>query len=236
MTDYGIHRLFTVNHESIDIFWVPTQKLKEEMVNLGINEKKIVVTGIPVENKFLIDKNVDRKVYCEKWKLPINSSIFLFVCGGGNGYDNALKYFSSLLELKYDFSYIFVAGKNERLYKKAKMIGDASSKFGVTLGYVDNMEDLLSISALVFGKPGGLMTSEALSMHIPFIALNPIPGQETLNGKFIVDNDFGFLVNNKEDFNQFLDKISKDKKNIQKWNKNIDANFKHFKFPSIKDI
>ncbi|MDE6292822.1 MAG: hypothetical protein K2L98_03990, partial [Bacilli bacterium] len=43
LTDYGIHRMFTVAHEFVAIFWVPTDKVKEEMVNLGINEDKIVV-------------------------------------------------------------------------------------------------------------------------------------------------------------------------------------------------
>ena len=234
LTDYGIHRMFTVAHEFVDTFWVPTEELKKEMVDLGINEKKIAVTGIPVESKFLVNKKVDKKIYCEKWELPINRPIFLFVCGGGNGYDNALKYFSKLVELKYDFSYIFVAGKNKKLFKKAEFIGDASSKFGVTLKFVDNMEDLLSISDLVFGKPGGLMTSEALTMKVPFVALDPIPGQETHNGKFIVDNNFGFLVNNKEDFAKFLDMLKKDKKIITRWKKNIDANFKTFKFPNIE--
>ena len=236
LTDYGIHRMFTVAHEFVDVFWVPTEELKKDMIDLGINANKIMVTGIPVENRFLVSLDISKKEYCEKLGIPFNSPIFLFVCGGGNGYENALRYFSMLLDLKYDFSYIFIAGKNKRLYKKASLIGDASGKFGVTLGYIDDMDSLLRISDVVLGKPGGLITSEALSIGIPFIALDPIPGQETLNGKFIVDNEYGYLVNNEKEFEELLDKMKENDRIIIEWRKNIKKKFKHFDFPNIKNI
>lgn len=236
LTDYGIHRMFTVAHEYVDLFWVPTESLKKEMVDLGISESKIIVTGIPVEENFLIKKNVSKKKYCEKWKIPVNRPIFLFVCGGGNGYNNALKYFKMLLGLKYNFSYIFVAGKNKKLYKKASLIGDASAKFGVTLGYVDDMDALISISDLLLGKPGGLITSESLSVGVPFVALDPIPGQETLNGNFIALNNYGCLINNKKEFMVLLEQLKNNDKIISEWSKNIKKNFKHFDFPDIEKI
>lgn len=236
LTDYGIHRMFTVAHEFVDLFWVPTMELKNEMVELGISDAKIMVTGIPVNNKFLNNRKSCKEELCKKWEIPVDKPIFLFVCGGGNGYANALKYFSMLLDLKYDFSYVFIAGKNKMLYRRASIIGDISGKFGVTLGYVDNMEDLLNISDLVLGKPGGLITSEALNMGLPFIAIEPIPGQETFNGKFILENKYGYLVNSKREFKELLDEINENEKIILEWHKNIKKSFQKFNCPDINEI
>lgn len=236
LTDYGVHRMFTVGHEYIDLFCVPTKEIKKQMVDMGINSKKIEVTGIPVDLSFLNNKKVDRNKICKNLNIPNDLPIYLFVCGGGNGYSNALSYFESLLKLDKNFVYIFVAGKNRRLFEKASRIGDNSSKFGIILKYVDNMEELIGISDLVFGKPGGLITSETLSIGKPFIAANPIPGQETFNGTFIDKNGFGRLIENKKDFNKLLNDLANDDKMTNKWEKNIANKFSKFKFIDIDKL
>lgn len=233
LTDYGIHRMFTVAHEYVDLFCVPTEELKKEMVNLGIDEKKITVTGIPVHSKYLKKCSVSKEDILKRYGLSNERPTFLFVCGGGNGYANALKYFKYLLKSSLDFNYIFIAGKNNKLWKSAYKLSTSSDKYGVTLKYVDCMEELLSASDLVFGKPGGLITSEALSMYTPFVAIEPIPGQEVLNAKFINDFGFGKSINNKDEFNEFLNQL-KDPKIINKYKSNIKKNFSKFKFIDIK--
>ena len=51
-TDYGLHRMYTVAHEYIDIFCVPNNEIKDMMIELGINKNKIKLTGIPVRLAF----------------------------------------------------------------------------------------------------------------------------------------------------------------------------------------
>ena len=43
------------------------------------------------------------------------------------------------------------------------------------------MHDLLKISDLFIGKPGGLTTSEALACGLPIAIISPIPGQDERN-------------------------------------------------------
>lgn len=236
LTDYGIHRMFTVGHEYIDLFCVPTEEIKKQMVNIGINSKKIEVTGIPVGLDFLDNKKINKNSIIKDFDIPRNLPIYLFVCGGGNGYSNALSYFESLLKSQNEFAYIFIAGKNESLYNKAIQIGNASAKFGITLKYVENMEELIRVSDLVFGKPGGLITSETLSIGKPFIAANPIPGQESFNGTFIDKNGFGRLINNQKDFNKLLKEIENDEKLLSSWKNNISKHFYKFNFINIDKI
>lgn len=235
-TDYGIHRMYTVAHEYVDLYCVPTIDIRNKMIDIGIDKKKIITTGIPVRNCFKIKDNDSKSSIKFKYKLDNNKPIFLFVCGGGLGYSNAFSYFSELLNCEYDFSYIFVSGSNENLYKKALEVSKKYDKNGVILGYVKEMDKLIRESDLVFGKPGGILTSETLNLEVPFCAIEPIPGQETNNALFISDNKYGFYIRNKTDFLKFLDELKNGNINLSNYRKNINKNFKKFDFLDIDKL
>ena len=44
----------------------------------------------------------------------------------------------------------------------------------------------MDVSTLLVSKPGGLTTSEALAKHLPIVIVNPIPGQEAYNARFLL--------------------------------------------------
>ena len=98
----------------------------------------------------IIDKenNHSKEEIIKKYHLLRNKPIILFICGGGLGYDNAFKYFKKLLESNYQFSYIFISGKNKRLYKKAIKLASKYKKKGQILGYIEKISDLIINSDL----------------------------------------------------------------------------------------
>ena len=55
----------------------------------------------------------------------------------------------------------------------------------VRLGYVHNMEELMSVSDLIITKAGGLTVSEALTKQLPLVIFQSIPGQEEENAHFV---------------------------------------------------
>ena len=48
---------------------------------------------------------------------------------------------------------------------------------------------------LVISKPGGLTTSECLARGLPMVIVNPIPGQESRNSDYLLENGAGVKVN-----------------------------------------
>lgn len=205
-TDYGLHRMYVLPHQYVDMYCVPTETIKDEMIQLGITENKIIVTGIPVRSQFLEVKN-SRENILEDYHLSKDKPMFLFMCGGGLGVDNAFRYFEQLLKSNYDFSYIFVSGKNVNLFNRALKLSQKYTKDGVILGYVSEIAELINASDLVIGKPGGILTSECLSLNVPLCAVEPIPGQKINNSHFLKDNNFGFYVQNLNEFSQLLENI-----------------------------
>src|SRR5262249_39650973 len=64
------------------------------------------------------------------------------------------------------------------------------------LGFTDVMHELMAVADLVVTKPGGLTTSEALASGAAMVIVNPIPGQETRNSDFLLENGAAIKVNN----------------------------------------
>ena len=202
-TDYGLHRMYTVAHELIDIFCVPNKDIEKQMINIGITKEK---------------------------------PILLFICGGGLGYSNAFTYFEKMLQTNYDFSYIFISGRNNNLAKKATKIASKYNKHGKVLGYVENIDEFIKSSTLVLGKPGGIVTSETLNSEVPLCAIEPIPGQETNNALFISNNQFGFYITSIKNFEIFLETLKTNKINLDNYKKNIKNKFQKFNFIDLKNI
>jgi processive 1,2-diacylglycerol beta-glucosyltransferase len=55
---------------------------------------------------------------------------------------------------------------------------------------------LLLAADLVVSKPGGLTTSETLARGAAMVIIDPIPGQETRNSDFLLENGAAIKVNN----------------------------------------
>lgn len=230
-TDYSIHRMYTAPHEFVDLYCVPTIEIKNDMIKIGIKEDKIKVTGIPVRSNFLIKE--DKEKLINELKLPKDKKIFLFICGGGLGYNNAFPYFEKILQSKYDCYYIFVSGKNTSLKEKAQVLANKYQKEGKILGYVNEIDKYIKCSDIVFGKPGGIITSETLNLGIPLCAIEPIPGQEIKNALYISNNKYGFYIKTINDFETFLNDLKNNIINIDEYKQNIKKDFINFTFNII---
>ena len=57
------------------------------------------------------------------------------------------------------------------------------------------MHELMQISDLFIGKPGGLTTSEALACGLPMAVFSPIPGQEERNSDHLLEEGVAIRCN-----------------------------------------
>ena len=48
------------------------------------------------------------------------------------------------------------------------------------------VSQLMDIATLLVSKPGGMTTAEALAKRLPLVIVNPIPGQESYNARFLL--------------------------------------------------
>jgi processive 1,2-diacylglycerol beta-glucosyltransferase len=79
---------------------------------------------------------------------------------------------------------------------------------------------LMAQSDVIVCKPGGLTTAEALEINLPMVLLNPIPGQEEKNLKFLTELGVAFFASNSEDVYHYVKMITTNDKLRQRMKNN----------------
>lgn len=161
--------------------FVPHEDLMQEFLNRGVPAEKLVVSGIPVSEKF--KKNMSKSEARTMIGAEQDAKLFLVMSGGDGGGD-ALLLTKRLLERGDDRTRVIaLTGRNIRLredFMKAFKDDNRVKTFVFTLHvpvFMDACDVLLT-------KPGGLSSTEAAVKNVPVIHASPIPGVETLNARF----------------------------------------------------
>jgi len=184
-TDFLLHSLQI--HSSVDCFYVPPRfALHASESESKILRGKIVKTGIPIAADFSVRKNK----YEARTKLGLVETITTaLVSFGGDGLraERHVDLCERLLEAGLPIQFIVLAGHNVR-FAKAMEMRYGKSRYSDRIkvfGYHDDVIDFYSAADIFIGKAGGLSISEALSLELPIIFVDVLPGQEEFNVEVI---------------------------------------------------
>ncbi|MGM9630913.1 MGDG synthase family glycosyltransferase [Butyricicoccus sp.] len=192
VTDYCIHPYWedVVNMEALV---TASELITHTAVKRGIPEERILPLGIPIHPKF--NRYISKEDACAELELDPERRTVL-VMGGSMGYGNSRKLVRQITQLGLGCQILAVCGNNKRAYNRLKAFeqeysGDCTLR---VMGFVDNVELLMSAADCIITKPGGLTVSEAIAKGVPMILVNPIPGQEERNVEFLLNNGMASLV------------------------------------------
>lgn len=79
MTDFHIHNQWLINSEQMDYYFVANSQMKEDMLQFGIDNYKVFVTGIPVSERFL--ENFSKTNILNEFQLFPDKKTILFFAG-----------------------------------------------------------------------------------------------------------------------------------------------------------
>ncbi len=181
LTDFYPHSYWM--YESVDRYVVASEQAKQRFIRDGISEDKVKIMGIPIDVRF--SENKPKGPIKERLNLALNKRVVL-IMGGGGGLGPIKAIVSILQKLSADIQIIVATGTNRKLYKYLVKRAPRFKKRLIPLEYSDNIEELMEISDIIITKPGGITVSEALAKSLPILIINPIPGQEAKNTKFLV--------------------------------------------------
>jgi processive 1,2-diacylglycerol beta-glucosyltransferase len=200
VTDFEAHALWM--EPVVDLYCVAADETKARLVARQVERERVTVTGIPIGARFSqpIDAAAVRRRRGLRDDLPT-----VLVLGGGFGMGPVADILKALDSIEREFQAVVVAGRNETL-RRELAAHDRQHPTHV-LGFVTNMHELMSVADLIISKPGGLTTSEALSLGKPLLVVNPIPGQETANGDFLLERGAAAKVNRVEDLPFRIDRL-----------------------------
>ena len=144
----------------------------------NVPQSIIHITGTPVRTSFYEElKNPSSK---EKGTVRI--------MGGGLGLRDITDTLLRLDKVGTIQRFIVVTGQNITVYEEVASILD-SLRHPVELhSYTNKVAQLMSQSELIVTKPGALTCTEALTMNLPMVLVNALPGQERANASHLQDS------------------------------------------------
>ena len=227
VTDFDVHAMWLVHH--YERYFVALDEARVYLEALGIPPEKITVSGIPIDPVFAIKKD-KHEMRAKHGLAPDRTTILLSAGGFGVGSVDALV--QSLLPLRNRAQIVAICGRNEelkeRLTKLAARIKPDASVLLKPFGYTKEMDELMTASDLVLGKPGGLTTSEALAKGLVFVIVNPIPGQEERNSDHLLEGAAAIRCNNLPTMSYKLDRLLADPQRF----KSMQANARRMGHPN----
>ena len=134
--------------------------------------------------------------------LPQNKKIVLLMCGSmGCG---PIKELAASLDdtLPQDAHLVAICGSNKQLQKS--LYKHKSFKNTTIVGFTDKMSLYMDAAYVMLTKPGGLSSTEALIKSLPLILINAVPGCETRNLDFLVQNGLAKTANTPESLTKIV--------------------------------
>ena len=115
---------------------------------------------------------------------------------GSMGFGNTQEIIDETIRQSLDGTEIIaVCGRNEEMLNRLK----EENKYLPNIhpvGFTDRIPLLMDACDVLFTKPGGISSTEAMSKHIPMIHTAPIPGCETRNAEFFHYHGMSFSSRN----------------------------------------
>ena len=235
MTDFAPHDQWLVGSDDTDYYFVAHENMKKYLLRKGIPNTKVFATGIPLSSKFLI--TFDKEKIFKELNLKPDKKTILFFGGGefGLGKTRTVEIFEGFVKYCTDMQIIAISGKNEKMKMAFEKIVSEYQRKGnvIVFGYTSQVPEFMSISDLVVTKPGGLTTTESLASHLPMVIINPIPGQEEKNAKFLVKNGIAIWIKKEDNVIEVLENLFSHPETLETMKENTK---KLAKLHSTKDI
>ena len=202
VTDLDMHAMWLTR--IFHRYFVAIDETRAHLEALGIPGERVTVSGIPIDPVF--GESIDRDaVRCELGLDPRTTTLLL--SAGALGVSPTEIAVGRLMQLKHETQTIVICGKNEEMQQRVTgIVGAGNSRFKI-LGYTNRMHDLMKISDLFVGKPGGLTTSESLACSLPMVIISPIPGQEERNSDHLLEDGAAVKCNEMTTFPYKIDKV-----------------------------
>lgn len=199
ITDFAVHPLWL--YDEVDMYFVASDACKEDLIRLGAPRDSVYPTGIPIDPSFAEPK--DRGLVADSLGLDPSMPIVL-VMGGGLGFGSIERTVEQLEHTTLPLQLIVVAGKNPELRRQVQAVARISRHRIVALGYTHRIQQLMSAADLLVTKPGALTLSEALASSLPMVLVDPIPGQEEDNARYLVGEGAAVLAEGKDQVAQLV--------------------------------
>ncbi|MCA1294314.1 UDP-N-acetylglucosamine--LPS N-acetylglucosamine transferase [Paenibacillus sp. alder61] len=202
ITDYDAHGTW-VSRE-VNSYLVSTDQVKQKLLERGVEEEKIRITGIPVHPNFW-ERHRKEDI---RSQFNLKNMPTVLVMGGGWGFmkDEAVN--SLLASYREQIQIIFCFGSNTKSLEKMKKDPRFIHPHIHLLGFTREIDKLMEVSDLLITKPGGMTCTEGLAKGIPMLFHKPLPGQEEENSQYFASQGWGTPIGSLDDITAWIKRLT----------------------------
>ena len=184
VTDYTAHACWA--EPGVDRFAVPCALARRELVEHGVDARAVQVTGIPVRPAFDAIPALAAPRPGERLRVLVTS--------GGFGVGPLARVVSSFAApgVRETTSLVVVCGNAPDRVARIRRLAARKGIDAEVVGFERDMARRVAAAHVVVGKAGGLTVSETLAGARPMIVVGAVPGNETLNERFVVQGGAGY--------------------------------------------
>jgi len=189
-TDFDTHRLWV--NQPCEHYFTATSEGAAYLAHWGVPARDVSVTGIPIHPVFSRPKE---RAACLKNQGLTGDRPIILQLAGGFGVGPVRLILEGILAVSEPVEVAVVCGRNEKLKKQLEEVQPPARHRLKVFGFTDQMDELLAVADIVISKPGGLTSSEVLARGAAMAIVNPIPGQESRNSDYLLENGAAIKIN-----------------------------------------
>jgi processive 1,2-diacylglycerol beta-glucosyltransferase len=177
ITDYEAEPIWV--KPEVDVYIVPDENVRAEMIEWGAPGERIEISGIPVDPSF--DRSPGMGA------AHVNGERLVLLMGGGMGPTRMDEVARQLGESNVPMQIVAVTGHDKRARRRLESLNVSTPVTLQVLGWTEDVATLMQTASILVTKPGGLTIAEAALCSLPTVFFDPIPGAEFVNAKRMVD-------------------------------------------------
>jgi processive 1,2-diacylglycerol beta-glucosyltransferase len=177
ITDYEAEPIWV--KPEVDVYIVPDENVRAEMIEWGAPGERIEISGIPVDPSF--DPSPRMRA------AQVNGEPVVLLMGGGMGPTRMDEVARQLGESNVPMHIVAITGHDKRARRRLESLNVSTPVTLQVLGWTEDVAALMQTASILVTKPGGLTIAEAALCSLPTVFFDPIPGAEFVNAKRMVD-------------------------------------------------
>lgn len=182
-----VHRLWFSN--SVDLCLVPTEQVRDLALNYGLRPDQVQVTGIPIYPAVAREKRGKLEL---RRALGWQENMITALAVGSRRVDRLIDSLNVINHFGVPIQLAVAAGRDQNLYRELQEI-----EWHVPVKlyeYANNVPEMMKAADFLVSKAGGLIVTESLACGLPLLLIDVLPGQETGNADYVVQNGAGSLA------------------------------------------
>jgi 1,2-diacylglycerol 3-beta-galactosyltransferase len=175
-------------YDGADMILLPTRDTRRQALQNKIIERKLVVTGIPVNPALSEETRSPAEIRSAMGWQPELTTVLVV---GSKRVNNLEGVLNVLNHSGLPIQMTIITGGDGALYQSLLKVDWHTPAY--LYDYVENMPDFLNSADCIISKAGGMIVTEAMACGLPMLLVDVTPGQEEGNAEYVVRNGVGEL-------------------------------------------